>query len=295
MIMGTAVIIAGDSNIFALTYGCFLSLQPLRKEGVSLCFLDTGVTELQADVLKPLLDHSAQFNEALSVIPTGEKRPYWKAQGCRPFLPSYFVGHEVYVWLDSDTWVQDLSAVRELADLASKHGAAIVPELDVHYEFVLNFEDSRRYFGMKFDFVRFSYGQDYANATLTLPYLNTGVFAISTRSGLFAEFEKELTIVYQRGYTHMAEQICLNRLLFRTGKFVPLNALYNWMCNLSQPLLNNEGHWTIPRPPFSEIKIVHLSGKNKLAKFKPMGLLFDRGSYLDAIGHAVTGNDGLFV
>ena len=293
--MSVAVVVAGDANIFALTYGCLLSLLRIQNKDVSIYFLDTGCTAAQLAAIEPLVKGIAQFDIKRAIEPAGNKRPYWKAQGCRPFLPLYFQGHDVYVWLDSDTWVQDVNAIVEMAQVADAHGAAIAPEVSASYTFLNQAEASRKLYLQKFEFVRGAYGEQIANAMLFMPYLNTGVFAISKKSGLFEALEAELRIVYARGYNHMAEQICLNKILIESGKYQPLSAAYNWMCNYSQPVRNAAGDLTAPNAPFDPVKIVHLCGKNKIAVYLPLGLLFDRGAYLSRISQSITPNDGYFV
>lgn len=293
--MSIAIVVAGDSNIFALSYGCLLSLQPLRGQDTYIYFLDIGCTKKQQEIIRPMVEGMEQFRLELAIEPAGEKRPYWKAQGCRPFLPNYFGSHDTFIWLDSDTWVQDTNAIAEIAEVAEVHGVAIAPEIDAGYEFLRNFEDIHRRYGRKHQVISYSYGSELADKMLFMPYFNTGVFAISKKSGIFEVFEDELRTVFSRGYTHVAEQICLNKILLETGKYQPLPAVYNWMCNLGEPVKNHNNVWTTPTSPFYELKIVHLCGKNKIAKFLPMGLLFEGGAYLDSIALAITENDGYYV
>ena len=293
--MKIAIVVAGDANIFALSYGCLMSIQSVRARGTSVFFLDIGCTKGQLKLIRSLVDGITKFNEKLAIEPAGEKRPYWKAQGCRPFLTRYFKGHDIYIWLDSDTWVQDPNAIAEMARVAQTNGSAIAPEIAAGYRFLHQPEASHKLFSQKHEFVRHAYGDEIANAMLFMPYLNTGVFAIAANSGLFELFEDELKNVYARGYTHMAEQICLNKIMIETGKYHLVSAIYNWMCNHAEPLKNDDNIWTSPTAPFENIKIIHLCGKNKIAKYQPLGLLFDGGVYMNKISSVITKNDGYYV
>ena len=51
----------------------------------------------------------------------------------RPFLPSYFPGHDVYVWIDSDVWLQSPLVLQAYIDGAIADGMAVSHESEGSY------------------------------------------------------------------------------------------------------------------------------------------------------------------
>ena len=284
----TSIVIAGDSNIFPLTMGCLLSISELRKKGISINFIDTGCHLDQLERIKPLVDKILKFNEKLSIFPKGELRPYWRAQACRPFIHKYFPDYEIYFWLDSDLWFQNPLSILDLIQDVKKFGSVIVSEF---YEGYDSFQDSIRskhYYMQKRHFMNLYKHKININDDA---YYNIGVLGVSTKSGLFHEFEKVLKILYGVVYTHMTDQIAFNEVLFKTKLFTSVSPLNNWMCNLGSPSFL-DGVFVDPHKDKSRINILHLSGKNKLKKYSNM--LFNDGKYLEDIKELIN-NEGFYV
>jgi len=47
---------------------------------------------------------------------------------CKLFLPDYFPGFETYIWIDSDAWLCDWSAIDLLLKASARGGLAVVPD-----------------------------------------------------------------------------------------------------------------------------------------------------------------------
>ena len=285
----TCIVIAGDSNIFPLTIGCLLSISELRKKDIAINFIDTGCSLDQLERIKILVDRIVKFNDELSIFPKGDLRPYWRAQACRPFIHKYFPEYEIFFWLDSDLWFQNPLSILDLVQDVKKFGSVIVSEFYEGYDTFQDRVKSNHYYMQKKNFMNFYKGKININNEA---YYNIGVLGVAKSSGLFAEFEKILKILYGIVYTHMTDQIAFNEVLFKTKLFTSVSPLNNWMCNLGLPNFTDG----IFLDPFhkgkSKINILHLSGKNKLKKYSKM--LFNNGKYLEDIKQLIS-NEGYYV
>lgn len=90
----------------------------VRQEDDSIPFgiLDVGLTPEQRSLLE---DKGVQVSEAQWEY-GGERQcsRTFLAMLSRPFLPKYFPGYDVIVYIDADAWVQSPAAVDELAQEA---------------------------------------------------------------------------------------------------------------------------------------------------------------------------------
>src|SRR5258706_6860802 len=126
------ILSAANAGYFDLLQGLVLSL---RQAGVDLpiAILDIGLTAEQRDWIA---DHGGVTAEAGWDIPP--KRPgsvpdWYRVLWDRPFLPRYFPGYDIYLWLDADIWVQGSAALEIFIRAAADGKLAIVPEIDRSY------------------------------------------------------------------------------------------------------------------------------------------------------------------
>jgi hypothetical protein len=80
------------------------------------------------------------------------RQPHLRAITARPFLPKYFPGHETYLWMDADTWLQEWYPIDWYVAAAADGRLAIAPQVDRAYRHprgVLNWrmERLRAFFG----------------------------------------------------------------------------------------------------------------------------------------------------
>jgi hypothetical protein len=132
MTTDVAVVSAADAQFFDLLQGMVRSLRD-KPEGrdLALYVFDIGMTETQR---RWLLLQGARLH-----IPSGETYrddlpSYLRAFLSRCRIPELFPGHEVYVWLDADAWVQSWDAFAAYVAGALRTGFAITPETDPAYD-----------------------------------------------------------------------------------------------------------------------------------------------------------------
>ena len=273
----TAIIVSGaDSAFFRLMKGTFLSLKARTLPGgVSLGALDCGLAPGEVAWLE---------SEGIAVVQPGwdirqpdpEKVPsYQKAYFARPFLPKHFPGHDSYMWMDADTWVQDAAAVELYLDAAKDGAIAIAPEADRAYERHGHDLKWRTLFGVPVGATSFMYrryrrawGREAAMRLATRPVLNNGVFALRGDAPHWAAWAD----AYQRGQDNypdalrrVLDQASLNYAIYEAD--LPralLPAWCNWMVNLAAPLVDaDSGELREPHPPYRRLGIVHLAHQTK--------------------------------
>lgn len=286
----TCLVICADRQIFQLLVGMLLSLRGLDRARYFVGILDIGLTPAQRDYVAGLCDRVMAVDDALlspihpQIVRSIEgTSPFWKAQACRPYLREYFPGFGYYVHLDADMWVQDpdfLDAARTIMD---RGHAVIVPEVDASYSHLLELAENQNYFHVKREVTRQVFGDNIAQGAATIHHFNTGFFGLAHDAPHWALFKQYLVEAYKPGYHHLTEQITFGIVLLNLKAVTCLPAVCNWMCTLAMPVRDAQGRWCSPVFPGEHIRLLHLTGTDKLNRYRPLGLLFDEGRYLDEI------------
>jgi lipopolysaccharide biosynthesis glycosyltransferase len=263
----TIIVSAANQAYWPLLSGFLNSIDKRRRgAGMTIGVLDLG---LAGDQVERLRQYGAQV-----VVPewdydtsafTTPPPPYFKAMTARPFLPRYFAGYDVYVWIDADCWVQDWHAVRMLCASAEAEGFAIVPELDRSYTPFLSSG------GTFHDWTRSCFatclGEDEAARLQPYPLLNCGVFAATNDTPIWALWSKRMADVLARVRQpfFFAEQTALNACIREANVPVALlPARYNWMCSRAFPCVGADGKALVePQPPFEPLGIIHVAAGAK--------------------------------
>ncbi len=264
---------AGDAGYFPLLRGLFLSLAegPVSR-AVALGVLDLGLAPDQRAWL-------ATRGATLAVpdwdvdFPGRERAPaYYRAMTARPHLPRYFPGHDLLLWLDADTWVQDDSVLGWFTAAAARGELAIVPELDRSYWTMFK---PPKLWGQNQKAFAWSYGPRAGYRLGRNPILNSGAFALPAAAphwGLWAEaLRRALQRRRLRGRTppwpmnfFLAEQTALNYVVFADRQPTTLlPALANWFVAKGHPMWDAaRGLLVEPNAPHAPLGVVHLAGTN---------------------------------
>lgn len=274
------VVTSADAGHFDLAMELIESVRRFPSfTSIQLGILDVGLSESQCELLASRNVTIAQPKWEFS----GEAPPQMP-RGClamlsRPFLPQYFPTADVFVSLDSDTWLQLESGITDLAAGAMRSDIAVVPEMHPSYAHLYNPQHGNR---MEH---RVTFAAVYGK---NLPFpadnivLNAGVFAARSDSPLWNVWSQSLgeaisrvrDVVLSNGKPlfsawhpvhHFIEQNALNHAFYVKGlRLYPMSALYNFICTLSQPLFDTDAKKLVePSPPFAPIKIVHLTGAGR--------------------------------
>ncbi len=263
----TLIVSAADARYFGLLQGLVSSCRDTGPgRDVSLGVLDLGMDGGQRAWLEShgvaLVRPTWDFD-----FPERDTTPVsFMAQTARPFLPRYFPGHETYLWMDADTWIQDWGAVETYAAAARGGRIAITPEVDRCYSVTF---DTRRALGRHATYASV-YGPEAAARCGTNPTLNSGVFALRGDAPHWEVWAGELGKALQETRSFYIEQLALNYCIYvheLPRYFLP--ARYNWITWYSTPLLRQDtGLFVEPMAPFAPIGIVHLTGDVKATQVR---------------------------
>ena len=183
----------------------------------------------------------------------------------RPFLQEYFPEHDVYLWVDSDVWLQDPSVLDSYIDGALSHGMAITHESEKSYRFqawLLGWTGKH--------FLR-GYGAADTAWLLTRRHVNAGFFAIRAGAPHWAKWAERYEAAMARtGDLVPHDQFALNQALhgrvFGRDKLTAclLPPRFNWICDRGIPMWNDVANaFCEPRAPYRPIAAMHLAGPAK--------------------------------
>lgn len=255
------IIISGaDSGYFELLAGTVRSIRDKPQgAGFALGVLDVG---LEADQRRWL-----DGQGALVVAPgwdldfpgRGETPQYRQAQYGRPFLPRHFPGHDLYMWLDADAWVQDWAAVELFFRAAETGSLAIVPELDRAYR---NFFHAwEEFHGVISAGYAAAFDAALAERLVRHPLLNNGAFALRADAPHWQAWADTLGAALQRSRNELIDMTTLNHVIYvqeLRAHFLP--AWCNWICHHAPPRRDPvSGALTEPYLPYQRLGIVHLT------------------------------------
>jgi len=254
------IVTGADGAYFELLAGTVRSIRdkPAGRE-IALGVLDVGLKEEQRRWLR------AQGAKVVAPgwdidFPQRDETPRFRqAQYARPFLPRHFPGHDLYMWLDADAWVQDWWAVDLFFRAATKGELAVVPELDRAYRnFFHAIEEFRevnlRGYAEAFDAAT-------ANRLIRHPLLNSGAFALPAAVPHWQAWGATLAGALQRSRNELVDQSTLNHVVYAQGlpaHFLP--SWCNWICHHAPPESDpDRGCLVEPNLPHQKLGIVHLT------------------------------------
>ncbi|HWR41477.1 MAG TPA: hypothetical protein VN611_18440 [Patescibacteria group bacterium] len=192
---------------------------------------------------------------------------HYRAQTCRPYLPDYFPGYDVYIWMDADTWVLSPTALPEYVQAALDRPSALVAvqEVDPAYRIFSDPGQARVYYSDNDQRIRRFYPPELAEGLKQLPRFNDGVFALHQSSPYWILWRTIMQDALNQGYEYFHDQDSLNVAVLLQKEVSLLPAQYNWLCAMAaMPVKNSRGHWCKPYAPREELQILHLIASGKL-------------------------------
>ncbi|MGE0578305.1 MAG: hypothetical protein AB7F22_04495 [Reyranella sp.] len=255
----TIAITGGDAGYFDLMKDCIASLQSVPEgRALALGILDCGLTGEQrawcldrgATLVVPEWDFDFPGRDKL--------KDGYKALTARPFLPRYFPGFDLYLWIDGDCWVQQGDAIELFLEAARTGALAVAPEIHRsmrHY---------RHAWGEFFAVCGAAYESCFDKATaerlVRYPMINAGVFALTGGAPHWQGWATVLGEALQRS-TDMTDQMALNVLVYDQG-FVcePLPSRCNWPVHHATPAWDAaRALFVEPAMPYDPLGILHLT------------------------------------
>ena len=264
------IVTAGDSKVMPFLKGLIRSLEAFpERRGVEIGCLDVGQTD---DDKAWLADHDVITAEPSTHlgVPAERLKPYERAFVARPFLREYFPGRDIYVWIDSDVWLQGWWVIEAYCRGAVDTGMAIAHEHERAYRF------QGWLLGWFAKHLVLGYGLLNGAWLLSRPHLNSGLFAIRADSPHWELWVHHYQAAWNRTATfNPHDQFSINRLVYGgvfarpKVKTTILPPRYNWICDRGPPMWNDGAHVLCePYPPYSTIGAVHLAGPGKSTRYE---------------------------
>ena len=260
------IVSGADARFFPLLEGLVLSMRAQEaSKAVSLAFFDLGLTDAQRDWLGRFSDRIVTPGWDLPVPERDDLPEAAKSVTARIFLPTYFPGFDVYLWLDADTWLQSWLGIEYYVAGALATGAAATPQVDRSYIQGAGV--------LRWRFTGFSkcYGQQAAIDLMQYPHINAGAFAIRADAPHWSRLAAAYLEAMERsGEVLCSDQMAFNHAVYKGGLAVQLlPATCNWQCHLRLPLWNEEtATFCEPFLPYPTISVLHLTADAKDKSFE---------------------------
>lgn len=280
-----------DEKFMPLAKGLVLSLKQEADMAFAPVFIDAGVSEGSRAWLSGHGVTIASFDPRRVIAGyCGSGRiDYTAAQVCRPYLPVIAPGHSVYVWLDSDTWLQEAATLRSFVAAASTGAGKVAIAGTDGWVHGLSDAEVETFRGYSASWYSSLYGAAVGETYRGRSILNSGFFALSAASGLWQAWRREIELLFSNrqkmdrmdaAHAHMAEQTTLNYLCHARDGFIGFNAFHNFNCHLGAVERRN-GQVRKVGDGANRIGLVHLTNFGRLSSsYLDRGLLFDEGRYL---------------
>ena len=171
----------------------------------------------------------------------------------KPTLPLTFPGYDVYMWIDADCWINIISSIYDIFDLANRADIAIHPELDIHY-FCYETSSNRT-----MSIYRNLFGDQETSAYVRRPMVNSGVFSAMATSPIWSAWTKVMSQIrtdHDNGRSiFFSDQIPLHYILNKNNfSIYPLRASYNWQTYAHPPCLELASrNLSLPTAPMNRL------------------------------------------
>ena len=262
------IVSLADSNYFELLNELIDSIKKFEQsKNISICILDSGLTEDQKNKLSRKVDEIKNAEWDIEV--PGYKiagKEWLKSQVSRAFLPKYFPGYKKYLWIDCDAWVNDWQSI-ELYFKACENGKlGITQTMGPGYKIM---SKVKWIFG-KFALIKSQNFKHAINSKIGInkarmlafaPHINIGVFSLEHDSLCWKSWQDNLTTTLKSGRIFGSEGLAINMSVYIDDietEFLPLNC--NWIASNLLPKFDEEKETFVePYLPNYKIGIMHLA------------------------------------
>lgn len=236
------------------------------SEDYDIGIIDGGLTEDQLNYLK-VRSCKIVKPDWPCPIPASRiaGREFLKGCVCRPFLPDYFPDYAVYVWMDSDTWLQRWDVVDMFVEGAQRGKIALTPQVDrayprpVRVKWLGVFPVKIRSF--YYSNARQAFGLGMAKRLLGHYVLSAGAFALRGDAPHWKAWQARIRETLKKGNVFTAEQLSLGITCHIDG--LPVESLpswTHWLCQFKPLWDEARGVFVEPFLPHEILGILHLSG-----------------------------------
>lgn len=274
-----AFVSSADSKYYPLLREWIHSVRSFKEtQDMDICVMDAGLSEEQIEMLTPLATMIVKPDWPYPLAPRKIRdKDFLKACVNRPFIPRLFPGYNVYIWMDSDTWLQDWDVVDLLIRGAQLKGLSIVPQVDRAYGKAMRLgwigPIPWRPRSFYYSNARKAFSGTMARKLFPFPTINAGVFAMTGDAPHWSRWQELIGKALRKGKVFTAEQLTLGIMIYLEkfpAEFLP--AWCNWLCS-TPPLWDAVNRKFIePYLPRRPIGIMHLSGVDDMRLDRSAGL-----------------------
>ena len=196
-------------------------------------------------------------------------REYLKACVCRPFIPNYFPGYDMYFWMDPDTWLQRWDVVDMFVAGAQRRKIALTAQVDRAYPRPVR----TKWFGpillkvssFYFSNAKKAYGLSMAKELLGHYVLSAGAFALRGDAPHWKAWQSRIEKTLKKGNVFTAEQLSLGIICHIEGlAYEGLPSWTHWLCQFKPMWDEDRRVFVEPSLPHEVLGILHLSGWDKM-------------------------------
>jgi len=264
-----ALVSGSDANYYPLLREWVESIKHFpQSKDVDLCVIDAGLNDAQR---KELAELSVKVFTPDWPCKLPERRikgkEYLKSCVCRPFIPDMFPNYDAYVWMDSDTWVQNWKGLQYFIDgaLQKPDTLIITNECNRHREIKIRM-NWLWHFPLKvknfyFSNARKPFGFKIAKELLVRDVMSAGCFAMNAKAPHWKRWQELVKIGMTKGKIFTAEQMTLGVLVYiEKFKAEILPSYSHWHCDVEFIYDEETKQFVEPFIPNEPIGIVHVSG-----------------------------------
>lgn len=272
--MAKVLICSGcDHNYFPMLREMIHSIRRFPEAiGFEFAVLDTGLTDEDRAWLRENVDyiHAPDWPCPLPIWKT-KGREYLKSCVCRPWLNTYFPGHDVYMWLDPDAWVQQWEGVDLFLQGADRGKISVTGQVDRSYPRAIRIKwlgpIPLKLRGFYFSNAKKAFGLETAKRLYPYHVLLAGTFALRGDARHWSRWQEIVLSALKKGKVFTAEQLSLGILCYLENyPFEILPAWCHWLCEFLPPLDEDKKLFVEPYLPHHPISILHISGFDELRK-----------------------------
>ena len=282
MIKKIAIVTGADKKYFSFLKNLIFSLKKSQSLNIcDLCILTVDEDNSYINEISELINKSKQATFSVN-IKYKDIQNWHKLLTERPFIREYFPGYKKYIWLDADTEVLDVDAIKNLDEATEEKDLAITPESCESYVFKNSkfgikkiFSSYYKISGWSFKNYNRYFGKNLGEKLFFNPLFNNGVFCMRADSKIWDLWKYEYQNALNKAKTSYGvktDQLSLNKIIYEEFKSVSiLDTTNNWIISKSEPVFKKNNLFLTPSFPRRKINIFHYtnfsSGDNFIYNF----------------------------
>ena len=263
-----AIISGADENYYPFLKNLIMSLEKTKcLEIADLCILDVEKNSLYLEEVSNYIQKTKKAKFSLKLSFSDEKS-WFKLLTERPFIKDYFPGYEKYIWLDADTEVLSIDAIKNLIEATNISELAIVPEVNESYVFNNTkfgikkiFSSIYKISGWSFKNYNKYFRKGLGEDLFFKPLFNNGVFCLKSESTLWNLWKEEYQGALDKAkssYGIKTDQLSLNKIIYENfTKVSILDSTNNWIIQKADDLIKVDNLFLTPSFPRRKINILH--------------------------------------